>query len=441
MKTLKTYLNKMIHIGVDITEIIGERRQIVLLNTLSIFFFIIILIFFIISIYRNYTTTKEIFSTSIIFFIAMIFITFILFFNSKKYYLFSRIYTCIISTTVLTLLTFNVGRDYFHHLYYLPLIIVIFFIFPHKQRFYIYAWIGIIFFLTLGLEIWFIDHKPIAIVPGHFSNQIRLVNITGLFLLLTGTGYYAYSIIRTSEEKLNAEYEKSENLLLNILPKEIADELKIKGSIEPTYFESVSVMFTDFKGFTKVAEDMSPRELVAELDHCFSYFDSLMDRFNMEKLKTIGDSFMCAGGIPKANKTHAIDAIMTAIEILYFMDDLKKQKVKQNTVFWELRIGIHTGPLVAGVIGDKKFAYDVWSDTVNTASRCESSGAVNKINITEATYNLVKEFFNCEHRGFIPVKNKEDLEMYYVTGIKDELSLNGDGRTPNNKFLEHYNNI
>ncbi|MCB1148503.1 MAG: guanylate cyclase, partial [Leptospiraceae bacterium] len=211
-------------------------------------------------------------------------------------------------------------------------------------------------------------------------------------------------IERTSE--LSEEKRRSDELLLNILPVEIADELKTRGEATTQSYEMVTVMFTDFKGFTQVAEKASPEELVADLDNCFYYFDEVIDRFRVEKIKTIGDSYMCAGGLPAANRTNPVDVILAALEISAFMNQMKDIKQGMNQPYWELRIGIHTGPLIAGVVGKRKFAYDIWGDTVNTASRMESSGVPGEINISSTTYNLVKEFFECEYRGKVAAKNK-----------------------------------
>ena len=238
-----------------------------------------------------------------------------------------------------------------------------------------------------------------------------------------------FARLETEKEK-----EKSEKLLLRILPEKIVQELKETGSTKPISYESVSVMFTDFKGFTKIAEKLSPNDLITELDGCFSYFDSLVERYNLEKLKTIGDSYMCAGGIPIANKTHPIDSVLAALEIQAIMNQVKTLKEGLGHPYWELRLGIHTGPLVAGVIGEKKFAYDVWGDTVNTASRMESSGTPGMVNISSDTYELVKDFFNCVYRGKIQAKHKGEVDMYYVTGIKEELSVDNDCKTPSYKF-------
>ncbi len=239
-------------------------------------------------------------------------------------------------------------------------------------------------------------------------------------------------------EAAESERNKSEKLLLNILPKDVAAELKEKGFAEPVLFENVSVMFTDFKGFTTIAETLTPQELIKDLDACFVQFDKISERFNLEKLKTIGDSYMCAGGIPRRNTTHAIDCCLAALEIQSFMNMMKKLKEDMGFPYWELRLGIHTGPLIAGVIGERKFAYDVWGDTVNTASRMESSGTPGRINISYSTYEVVKDLFDCEYRGEVSAKNKGVVKMYYLNRIKPEFSKDEEGLMPNGKFWEIY---
>ena len=204
------------------------------------------------------------------------------------------------------------------------------------------------------------------------------------------------------------ERRKSEKLLLNILPVETAKELKVKGKATAKHYESVTVMFTDFKGFTTIAEKLSAEELVSELDFLFRKFDEIISKYNIEKIKTIGDAYMCASGLPTPNTNHAENIVKAALEIQSWM-------VEQNNK-WQLRIGIHTGPVTAGVVGDKKFAYDIWGDTVNTASRMESSGEAGKINISGTTYHLIQKKFSCEFRGKIPAKNKGEIEMYFVEG-------------------------
>ncbi|GDX51122.1 hypothetical protein LBMAG27_01690 [Bacteroidota bacterium] len=217
---------------------------------------------------------------------------------------------------------------------------------------------------------------------------------------------------RTTELKI--EKKKSDDLLLNILPSEVADELKAKGSADAKQFDDVTVMFTDFKGFTQISEKLSPTELVNEIHTCFKAFDNIISKHNIEKIKTIGDSYMCAGGLPVMNKTNATDIVCAAMEIQSFMQQHSAKRKSEGKEIFEIRIGIHTGPVVAGIVGVKKFAYDIWGDTVNIASRMESSGETGKVNISGSTFELVKDKFTCTHRGKIQAKNKGEIDMYFV---------------------------
>ncbi|MBL8022612.1 MAG: GAF domain-containing protein [Leptospirales bacterium] len=240
--------------------------------------------------------------------------------------------------------------------------------------------------------------------------------------------------VQDRTKDLALEKRKSDDLLLNILPEQVATELKTKGRAEPKRFDLATVLFTDFKGFTSAAEKLDPAALIEELDKCFFYFDEVAVRFGLEKIKTIGDSYMCAGGLPKPNQTNPVDAILAALEINNFMLQMREIKIALNEPFWEIRIGVHSGPVIAGVVGKFKFAYDIWGDTVNTASRMESSGSVGKVNISEVTYALVKDFFTCAYRGKVEAKSKGEISMYFVEGIKPELSIGGQGTVPNDAF-------
>jgi len=218
--------------------------------------------------------------------------------------------------------------------------------------------------------------------------------------------------------ELQKEKDKTEELLLNILPKETADELKQNNKVVPRNYDLVTVLFTDFKGFTQIAEKLSPAELVHEIDHCFKKFDKIISKYRIEKIKTIGDAYMCAGGLPKEYKHNAAEVIKAAIEIRDFMLRYKDKRVQEKKACFEIRIGLHTGKVVAGVVGIKKYAYDIWGDTVNIASRMESSGEPGKINISGDTYQLVKDTFNCSYRGKIEAKNKGEIDMYFVDDEK-----------------------
>jgi adenylate cyclase len=235
-----------------------------------------------------------------------------------------------------------------------------------------------------------------------------------LLLLLVGGLFNRYRYVRKTSKIIADEKERSEKLLLNILPHETAEELKEKGSATPKHYDMVSVLFTDFKGFTKIAEKLTARELVEELNICFMEFDKIIDKYNLEKIKTIGDAYMCAGGIPAANTTNPVDIVRAGLEIREFMEQLKIQKEAQGKDFWELRIGIHTGAVIAGVVGKNKFAYDIWGDAVNTASRMESSGIPGQVNISGTTYSYIKDYFECTHRGKVQAKNKGEIDMYIV---------------------------
>ena len=258
--------------------------------------------------------------------------------------------------------------------------------------------------------------------------------ITGILLLLLAGGLFnRYKYVRKTKQIIEHEKDRSDKLLLNILPEETAEELKNKGSATPKHYDMVSVLFTDFKGFTKIAEKLTPQELVEELNHCFLEFDFIIDRYNLEKIKTIGDAYMWAGGIPVSNTTNPVDIVKAALEIKQYMEHLKKVRESKGQDYWELRIGIHTGSVIAGVVGKNKFAYDIWGDAVNTASRMESSGIPGVVNISGATYDLVKDHFDCTHRGKIQAKNKGEIDMYIVDGIKkgDNRSDTAFAKVPN----------
>lgn len=237
----------------------------------------------------------------------------------------------------------------------------------------------------------------------------RNVSLGGLIFSL-----FAAGIFLVQRNSISREKERSEELLLNILPYETAQELKEKGSSEAKLIDHVTVLFTDFKGFTALSEQVTPKELVEDLNECFSAFDRICEKHGIEKIKTIGDAYMAAGGLPTVNDTHALDVTRAALEMRDFIEVGKVRKQAAGLPFFQIRIGVHTGPVVAGIVGVKKFQYDIWGDTVNTASRMESSGEVGQVNLSEDTYELVKHHFHCQYRGRIEAKGKGLLSMYFV---------------------------
>jgi class 3 adenylate cyclase len=241
--------------------------------------------------------------------------------------------------------------------------------------------------------------------------------------------------LNTTQGQLEAEKGRSEELLLNILPARVATELKERGGVvEPQFYQSATILFTDFHSFTTLAEGLAPWQLIDTLDQYFSAFDEISQRHRLEKLKTVGDSYMCAGGLPDENRTHVFDSCLAALEMQAFVTRMNRERRKLRLPVWDMRIGINTGFVMAGVVGRRKFTYDVWGNTVNVASRMESSGEEGRTNISEAVWDRVKNLFECEPRGFIEAKNKGKLAMYFLNRIKPEFSADAEGIVPNERF-------
>jgi class 3 adenylate cyclase len=255
------------------------------------------------------------------------------------------------------------------------------------------------------------------------KNQRNIMIGTAIALFLIGLlafGLYRRNqYIRKTKQIIEEERDRSDNLLLNILPEETAAELKKYGKVEAKKFESVTVLFTDFKGFTHYSENLDPKKLVETVGVYFSKFDDIMQKYGLEKIKTIGDSYMCAGGLPYATKDHAYKMVLAAFEIIDFVNEAKRN-VQEGQICFDIRVGINTGKVVAGVVGSKKFSYDIWGDTVNVSSRMESMSEPGKINISANTYALIKDFAECEYRGEIQVKNRGMMKMYFVNNVKDK---------------------
>ena len=249
------------------------------------------------------------------------------------------------------------------------------------------------------------------------KNQRIVVIATAIALFLIGLLAFGLfrrnKFIQKTKQIIEEEKDRSDNLLLNILPEETAKELKDSGKVLAKKFESVTVLFSDFKGFTKYSENLSPEALVETIGFYFSKFDEITEKYGLEKIKTIGDAYMCAGGLPFPTEDHAHNMVRAAFEIAEFVEETKNN-VDASELNFDIRIGINTGPVVAGVVGTKKFAYDIWGDTVNIASRMESNSEPGKINISENTYEIIKDTFDCEYRGKIQAKGKGEIEMYFV---------------------------
>jgi class 3 adenylate cyclase len=247
--------------------------------------------------------------------------------------------------------------------------------------------------------------------------------------------------LRRANKTIDLERQKTRGILLNMMPEEMVEELMGVGYAGPRSFSAATIMFTDFKGFSKSCEHLTPKQIVDNLDFFFSTFDDIIDRHIIEKIKTIGDSYMCVGGIPLRNKSNPIDVILAGLEINNFMSTYKQRFPDMNLPDWQLRIGIHTGALVAGVVGKIKFAYDTWGDAVNVAKRMESADEVGCVNISAETYKYVKDYFVCRYRGSVDIKNHKNIDMYFVDRLLPKYSLDEEGIFPNDTFINILNSI
>jgi len=241
-------------------------------------------------------------------------------------------------------------------------------------------------------------------------------------------------LLELARDRAVAEKSESERLLLNILPPSIAAELKASQRVQPRFFDSASVIFIDFSGFTRIVETMEPASVIDQLDQHFTRFDDIMAKHRLEKLKTIGDAYLAVGGVPEHNRSHPLDAALCALQILDHLSKLNRQREKLHLPVWLARIGINTGPVIAGVVGKHKFTYDIWGNTVNVAERVEAAGVPGRITISEATWQHVKGRFETEPRGAVEVKHKGLVNMYFLNRIKPELSSDPAGTMPNDRF-------
>lgn len=267
-----------------------------------------------------------------------------------------------------------------------------------------------------------IANSNLALREAESNRNFYLVGLLALLLLAGGS---LFSFVRARQHAkalsqknaiIREEQQRSEDLLLNILPALVAEELKKQGHTKARYFEDVSVLFADFVGFSKIAEKLTPQQLVSELDSCFQEFDAIIARHNLEKIKTIGDAYMCAGGMLADGKdgSQLRNMVYAAREMQAWLLQWNFERERQGLPRYDARIGIHSGPVVAGVVGSKKFAFDIWGDTVNIAARVEQAGEGGKINVSGPVYEAVKNQFEFKHRGKIPVKNKGEIEMYFL---------------------------
>ncbi|WP_291862496.1 adenylate/guanylate cyclase domain-containing protein [Marinilabilia sp.] len=279
--------------------------------------------------------------------------------------------------------------------------------------FTIYTWVGLAVFCFLILAVAFWIRK-------YIQKRVEILTAERVALAMK---------VKEKAHRIHVQYDSDSIVYTHQGPKKKSRK-----------YQKVTVLFADIQGFTRIVEQLNPEILIDELDQFFLHFDELVEKYGIEKIKTIGDAYMCAGGLPVKNSTNPIEVVLAGIEMQNYMRDMREIKMLEHKEYWELRIGIHTGPVISGMVGRKKISFDIWGDTVNIASRMESSGIAGEINVSGTTWQLVKEFFVSEYRGKMPVKYKGETDMFFIKGILPELSLNGEGKQPNELFrirLQH----
>jgi class 3 adenylate cyclase len=335
--------------------------------------------------------------------------------NARKHHLAARVYYNILTIVVVTMNASQLGREVENHFFLLPALLAAFFMFHPRE----WPWmVGVLAFglcAFIGLEVWFRDHAGVFPANSPLLGQMRILGMSNLFLIILVIAGYNFRLLWRTEAALAAEREKSERLLLNVLPARIAQRLKESPGHIAERFDAVTILFADIVGFTVLSQRLSPEALVAMLNEIFTDFDVLARRHGLEKIKTIGDAYMVVGGIPTVRPDHCEAVLSMALEL----EALMATKYAARYPELRLRTGVHTGPVVAGVIGESKFIYDLWGDSVNTASRMESHGVPGRIQASEAVYNKARDTFRFEPRGEIDVKGKGAMQVFLLTGRKD----------------------
>jgi len=299
-------------------------------------------------------------------------------------------------------------------------------VFCDRRTAWIFVGLSVGYVLTLVLLREQIARIPVTYLPS-FHQTFLMLGLSGLVIIMflitntyEQTKNEALRLLEEKQEELRKEQELSDSLLLNILPEATVQELKSIGFARPRAYDMVSVLFADFVSFTKLSQTMSASELVTYIDRYFTRFDAIMDRYNIEKIKTIGDSYMCVAGLPLESEEHAIRITAAAREMLAVVEEMHIEQSEQNEPSFDVRIGVHSGPVVAGVVGKKKFAYDIWGDTVNVAARLQQLSEVNRISISAATHALVKHEIACKYAGKVHAKNRGEIEVYVLPGKEEK---------------------
>lgn len=351
----------------------------------------------------------------LVYILHFILIAFVLVFNYEGKRVFASAWFSSVAILFVTFYSIEFTLDSYNFVFLSTIIFLQFFLFSVAEKGHIVIFTVITIFCFVGAIIWQDLHlHPLIPVAERLLDAQRWNSLIGISFLSTVFGSYAFSTIHNAEQAVAREKEKTEQLLLNILPQAVAERFKNDQSFLAEGYPSVSVLFADIVGFTRFSEKAAPGNIVKFLNEVFSKFDTLTEAFGLEKIKTIGDAYMVAGGVPTPSDNHLQRVCRMAIKIQEVIKEIKSPDGEPV----RMRIGISTGPVTAGVIGVKKFIYDLWGDTVNTASRMESLGEGGSIQITGDVYELIKNEFDCKARGTIQVKGKGAMTTYFLIGAK-----------------------
>lgn len=323
----------------------------------------------------------------------------------------------IYSISTVLLISFNalqLGADSTNSLFLTVAIVGFFIIFPPHEKKWIFVNAAFAVLAIVAIELFYVSYGRLGNLPDEFINIARWSSISSMVSMVVGITAYHYNIVNNAEEQLEQEFERSEKLLLNILPKSVAEKLKNDEKNISMQIDQASVMFIDLIGFTELSGRHHHSRVVSILNEIFSHFDTIVEKYQLEKIKMIGDAYMLAGGLTEPDNGHLRNMGCCALEIIEYIETGPIEDAKTLGV----RIGIHCGPVVAGVICEKKFAYDIWGDTVNIASRMESYGLPNKIHVSEQYFEETQHLFNYTVRKPIEIKGKGFLNTYILSNMK-----------------------
>jgi len=403
---LQILWNQLAYQGVLFVSNITEHKHIVLVNTLSLF--IPVFTFFNLLTFISFGI-PPIFLYGSISYIVLLPMSIAL--NANGKILVARLYLFLLSIAYIFLITLLQGNQTRGHFFFLAEALVVYFVFPSYQKKLMYCLVGLLLFLFSGFAYYHENLVPILILTPEKVKVASLITDIAFAIILIGFAFYIHNTFQKTELYVQLEHEKSEKLLQNILPLSIIKKLRDNPDTIAERFENCTVLFSDIVGFTQMSKSMPAVSVVSLLNEIFSKFDDLAEKHNLEKIKTIGDAYMVVGGLPEPNEKHAENVAAFALEML---DVIREYRQKSNIPL-ELRIGINSGAAVAGVIGKKKFIYDLWGDSVNTASRMESHGLPGQIQVSESTYSLIKDLFEFENRGKMEVKGLGLVQSYLLT--------------------------